>query len=554
MAKSWLRSQYKCILGLDQGLGKTVVSAATLSDLPIRKTLIVCPASVCINWQRELKKWADIDAEIYKRNARPNVNTLIVSWASLSKVFQWFKPEHLILDEVQYMKSQKAKRTKVGMKLAKEAKFVWALSGTPIPNKPIEIWPILYSCGITHLPYRDFGYKFCNGWKTPWNTEDFSGSSNERLLSDIISKKMLRITKDMAKLQLPSKTYQVIALDLPIDKREKNFKLSDLEKLDTPVNFVGLTEVMKLQGERKVKPALAHIKDLLEHEQKLLVFANHRAVISQLQEGLAGEFKHVVLVGDTTMKARQKAVDSFQNDPSVRVFLGNVEACKTGLTLTAASRAVIVESSWAPKDIEQLVDRMHRMGQHKPVIAQILTTHKSIDEYQLRRALEKLEVIDQIIKPTAQAVLDVINRGEDMNEQQSERLVAAFESIATSLDSIARIGVAKPTQKDLKALRNGTVSTTAADKPATAEAKEESTVVSEEIVETAQNSSESNDTASAEVVEASLDDCRAAMKDLLTTKGKDICKEHLTACGADSLSKLKAEDYTKFVNLCKGSM
>jgi len=540
MSVTWLKDIRKGILGLDQGLGKTVISAAALAQLPARKVLVVCPASMRISWQRELKKWANIDAQIYPQSGQ----CTIVSWASLSKIFGSHLDSHIILDECQYMKSRTAKRTKAAMKLVKSAEDVWALSGTPIPNRPIEIWPLGFSMGMIPNDYRSFGYKYCAGWKTPWNTEDFTGASNLEELSELVSKRMLRITKDMAKLQLPSKSYQIISLDLPLDKREKEFKLQDLKGKSTPLGLVGLSEILQAQGLKKVKPAVAHIKDVLEHEQKLIVFAYHKAVVAELKKELE-QFGVVELVGSTSMKARQEAVDRFQKDPGIRIFLGNTEACKTGLTLTAANRAVFVESSWSPKDIDQMVDRMHRIGQSKPVLAQFLTTHQSIDEYQLRRALEKLQVIDEIIKPSS---IDGCNeRGEDMTEEQAERIAVALERIAAALE-VAPEPKPKTTKKRGRPKKNEQSEARKAlakqvDEECKRLEREEEESLVEQIVDNV-----------AEAIEATFDDCRMALKNLLDLKGKDVCHEQLKECGAGTLSQLKEEHYSKFVGLCKGKM
>jgi len=564
MSVAWLKDIRKGILGLDQGLGKTVISAAALAELPARKVLVVCPASMRIPWKRELKKWANIDAQIYPESGQ----CTIVSWASLSKIFGSHLNSHIILDECQYMKSRTAKRTKAAMKLVKSAEDVWALSGTPIPNRPIEIWPLGFSMGMIPNDYRSFGYKYCAGWKTPWNTEDFTGASNLEELSELVSKRMLRITKDMAKLQLPSKSYQIISLDLPLDKREKEYKLQDLKGKSTPLGLVGLSEILQAQGLKKVKPAVAHIKDVLEHEQKLIVFAYHKAVVAELKEQLK-DFGVVELVGSTNMKARQEAVDRFQKDPGVRIFLGNTEACKTGLTLTAANRAVFVESSWSPKDIDQMVDRMHRIGQSKPVLAQFLTTHQSIDEYQLRRALEKLQVIDEIIKPSS---MDGCNeRGKDMTEwqvivkKQGERIALALEEISLALHhnckNVKRIAdyleqskevvEAEPKPKTKKRGRPKKNEQSEARKALAKQVDEECKRLEREEEESLVEQIVDN---VAEAIEATFDDCRMALKNLLDLKGKDVCHEQLKECGAGTLSQLKEENYTKFVGLCKGKI
>jgi len=265
------------------------------------------------------------------------------------------------------------------------------------------------------------------------------------------------------------------------------------------------------------------------------------------------------------MKARQEAVDKFQKDPGVRIFLGNTEACKTGLTLTAANRAVFVESSWSPKDIDQMVDRMHRIGQSKPVLAQFLTTHQSIDEYQLRRALEKLQVIDEIIKPSIMDGCD--ERGEDMNEWEvNQRILGALEQIALVLHdnnkNVKRIADYLEQSKEVVEAEPKPKTTKKRGRPKKNEQSELKKALAKQVDDECKRLEREEEESLveqivdnvAEAIEATFDDCRMALKNLLDLQGKDVCHEQLKECGAGTLSQLKEEKYTKFVTLCKGKI
>ena len=133
--------------------------------------------------------------------------------------------------------------------------------------------------------------------------------------------------------------------------------------------------------------------------EKLILFAWHREVMKQLQEGLA---KHGVvrLDGSTGMAARQLAVDTFQSNPDCRIFLGQIKAAGIGITLTAASHVVFAESSWTPADNEQCVDRAHRIGQASAVLAQFLVVADSIDERVLGAAIKKYRMIHNALDET----------------------------------------------------------------------------------------------------------------------------------------------------------
>jgi SWI/SNF-related matrix-associated actin-dependent regulator 1 of chromatin subfamily A len=119
-------------------------------------------------------------------------------------------------------------------------------------------------------------------------------------------------------------------------------------------------------------------------------------VIIELTAKLA-HYRCVVVTGAVGTAERQKAVESFQNSPEIRLFIGQFQAAGDGITLTAANTVVFVESSWTPAEIEQAADRVHRIGQKKAVLVQFLVIEKSFEEYMLRTAIDKRQIISEIV-------------------------------------------------------------------------------------------------------------------------------------------------------------
>ena len=416
-AIEWLGQRPKAILALDMGLGKTCVSSLDLS-VP---ALVVCPASLKLNWQAELAMWRpELSVQVVRSPKDPikGLDVTIVNYDILGKL-DLPTPTTLIVDEAHYIKNYKAKRTKLLMSLIKATSNVSLLTGTPIVNRPIELWTLLYSIGATKLGYFEFGMRFCAGWKTPWDTYDFSGSSRKGELIKVLEPFMLRMTKEEC-IDLPSKTYRIIALDLSVDKREKQFSQ---DQIDTPdsIPFEAISDIRRLNAERKLDQSISYIKDCLEQTDKIVVFAHHTHIIDGLMDALK-EFEPVMVTGSVKNEDRHVAVQTFQNNPKCRVFVGNIKAAGVGLTLTAASHVVFVEAPWSPADLQQAADRCHRIGQQNNVTIDLLTITGSIDEIILHKILTKMDVIDSVIKEST-----------DMNE----KLIAAKLRELASLFDLA---------------------------------------------------------------------------------------------------------------------
>ena len=420
----------KAILGLDQGLGKTIVAITDLTP----PALIVCPASLRQNWKDEINKWRPelrVGLVINKKYSPEfDYDILIVSYELITlftaPVINNFRPKTFILDEAHYIKNAKAKRTKRCMRLIKKIPKVRALTGTPMPNRPIELWPLLYALGQTRLSFHAYANIYCAAYRDEWGKLVVSGASNLHGLKRLIAPVLIRYEKSQVLKELPEKIYRVIALDLPVPQQEKQLNFEDIKKSKNPIPFVGVAELMQMHGLAKLPLALEFCRDALESPGKVAIFCHHKKVLDGIANGLA-KFNPVVFQGDTPMAHRQGLVQLFQTDSTRRVFIGQNSAAGVGLTLTSANRVIILESPWTPAAVAQIADRCHRIGQKNAVTVDLLTIHRSIDEHVLYRLLEKLRVINQVIQP------ERIKMSKSANTNTVAPLIAAMRAAAQAM-------------------------------------------------------------------------------------------------------------------------
>ncbi len=407
------------------GLGKTIQSIGHANAEKFQSGLILCPASLQHNWKREIEKWSTVPhkVEIYHPktfDVRGDRSLLIFpySYASMlgavKQVLEWQKYRGKIdwmsLDEVHYLKNVDAKRTKYVFAkngLIAKVKRVHALSGTPIVNRPMELFPVIANLSpesIGNMSRFEYGIHFCAGFKGPWGW-DFSGASNLKLLGmKLRSNFMVRRNKEDVLKDLPDKYPPNLVYIDPTKKAEgliRNFKTLDANlaiKRAVTADFTEISTLRRELGIEKIETAVEYIKTQLEggHE-KIIVFAHHKEVIAGLEKGLS-EFRPVSVTGDTPTLERQQRVDRFQQDKTTRLFIASIGAGAVGFTLTAASFVIFVEFSWVPGENEQATDRAHRIGQTKAVQVDFLVHEGSLDERVLKVLLGKMKAIDEFTK------------------------------------------------------------------------------------------------------------------------------------------------------------
>lgn len=382
----WLASKKHALLADQMGLGKTVQAIMAAKQVGARRIAVVCPASVRANWHREFERWWP------EFGADPFVNSynMLVrgSWYGMG-------PEVLIIDEAHYLKNRDSKRTKAVYGkdgLATRARRVWLLSGTPAPNNPAELWTHLHALapglimGKNGKPASWWGFvnRYCKTVDKGFGPQIVGGKNLDELKA-LMAPFILRRTKDEVLADLPPIRFNTLPIDGVLPSETAHDEMLVESALETGIESLAkvamhVATLRRATGMAKLKGVIDWIKDFLESGEKLVVFAHHRDVIREthasLREPLRG--KIALVTGDTG--ARQAEVDRFQNDPDCRLFIGQIQAAGTGITLTAASTVLMVEQSWVPAENAQAAMRIHRIGQKNACVVYNAVLAGSIDE------------------------------------------------------------------------------------------------------------------------------------------------------------------------------
>lgn len=405
----------RALIADEMGLGKTIQAIAWLQMHPEKRpAIIIVPAFLKLNWERELAKWMpNPDSQIVK-GTTPHTTKgkiIIINYDILphwTKVLRLRDPKVIITDECHYYKSDKAKRTKAVKMLAKGVPHFIALSGTPIENRPIEIFNAVSLIEPTLFPKKwDFLRRYCdpkhNGYG--WN---FNGASHMPELHTILSTTVMirRKKKDVLK-DLPEKVWALVPMELT-NLNEYHFAESNFiqwvqkekgteaaVKASNAEVFSSIEALKQLAVQGKLEQATEWIENFLESGKKLVVFATHHFVVDAIMERFSKV--SVKVDGRVSMTNRQEAVDRFQNDPAVQLFIGNIDAAGVGITLTAASDVAFLELPWTPGKLEQASDRVHRIGQKDSVTVYYLLASNTIEEKIAQLIDNKRKVLDAIL-------------------------------------------------------------------------------------------------------------------------------------------------------------
>jgi SWI/SNF-related matrix-associated actin-dependent regulator 1 of chromatin subfamily A len=402
------------LLADQQGLGKTLQALAYLQRNPsIRPAVVVCPASLKLNWKAETEKWTTIKAEVVKgtKPYQTKAELIIINYDIVHCWIETLRKTEfkcLILDESVAIKESTARRTKAVKRLAKGIQHIIALSGTPILNRPSEIYNTLtlVSPGLFDSPGK-FKRRYCDmkyngfGW-------DYSGASHIPELHTILtSTVMLRRLKENVLKDLPDKLFSFVPIEIDNEeeyiKAESDFiayireKKGDEKALraERAQQFAKIEVLKQLSVKGKIKASIDWINNLLSVDGKLVVFCSHHFVVDELMT----KFKSIAvkLDGRDTAIEKNKSVERFQNEEKIRLFVGNIKAAGQGLTLTASSNVAFMEYPWSPADLQQCADRCHRIGQKDTVNVYYLHGNNTIEERLIRILDRKKLVLDAML-------------------------------------------------------------------------------------------------------------------------------------------------------------
>jgi len=411
--RGFLKSKRRCILGDEMGLGKTVQAVLALNDKPPGSVLVVAPASVTGVWGEEFEKWGvpfkrDVQVIQSGRDTIEDSDSLVVvsSYGLFPKIGALDRSwDCVIFDEAHFLQGRTSQRTKAAKQL--DARTIWMLTGTPMRSRPKNLWSLLNILDRkTWNNFHKFARKYCDARQTfipgRGRVWDYDGESNQAELNEILHEKyLLRRRKEEVLEDLPDKIVQHVSItNEQILRAEKSALRKILEEYqDDGAAIVGrhIAEIRRETAAKKLNYSLEFIENLLVAVDKVIVFCYHRCMMDELTTRL-NKYRPLAISGATPSKKRQRIVKNFQENPKHRVFIGQIEAAGTGITLTAASHVVFVESSWVPSDNAQAEARPHRIGQKNPVNVYYLNIKGSIDERIAAVVRKKEKTVREIVE------------------------------------------------------------------------------------------------------------------------------------------------------------
>lgn len=424
--------EHERVICADQpGVGKTLQGIGTMVGSGVGPWLIICPNSLKENWKREIEMFSKLRPMILTDSVKRTfplfhesnmVDVFIVNIESLKKYFVAeikipegqkltlrhikFKDniklfEGVILDESHRFKSVQAQQSKFAAAICKDKKYIIALTGTPVINKPKDL---ISQLGIIQQMHRFGGYqkfveRYCSGEGNACNLKELNYFLNLHCF-------YRREKKDVLK-ELPEKVRQTVVMDISTrkeyDEAEKsliNYLKQYKQATDDQIQKSLRGEIMvrigilkNISARGKIKEAIEFISDMLESGEKFIIFAHLKDVIAEVKKHFP---KCVSITGDDSLADRQNAVDRFQTDPKVQLIVCSIKAAGVGITLTAASNIGFIESPWTYADCEQCEDRAHRLGQKDSVTAYYFLGKDTFDERMHELIQEKKGIADAV--------------------------------------------------------------------------------------------------------------------------------------------------------------
>ncbi|CAG9463977.1 unnamed protein product [Pedinophyceae sp. YPF-701] len=409
-----LRQGGRVLFGDEMGLGKSVQACATLAAYRDEwPALIITPTSLRDQWVESLEQWLHVPArEVVALSASRDVAQIasaharfvVVSYDLLSKeskamLQQGFRV--VVCDEAHMIKSPTAKRTQAALPILRKANRVILLSGTPTTNRPIELYPQLQALLPKSVRSKEeYGERYCAGGR--FGT--FTGASHsDELHAILVAGVMIRRLKEDVTKDLPPKVRRTVELRVSdrdmaplypvwsqleavgarlkeIQARRGVSAREDATGLEMEQKRI-MNQLYDMSATAKVAAVQQHLASLLAAKRKFIVFAHHQTLLNGCEAACRRAGADFIRIdGQTPADDRAEKVRRFQADANVRVAVLSIRAAGAGITLTAAALAVFAELSWTPGEHRQAEDRVHRIGQTRPVEASYLLAPKTIDD------------------------------------------------------------------------------------------------------------------------------------------------------------------------------
>jgi SWI/SNF-related matrix-associated actin-dependent regulator of chromatin subfamily A-like protein 1 len=420
----WLSRGQLRLLADDMGLGKTV---QTVMAFPKNcAAIVVCPLSVKLNWKKEIEKWRPEFNVFVSRNSRdfhlPGFGEVVIcnyenlpEYLEVKKTSLKSKPWDLtvlwpnsdmanhsknltvVIDEAQKVKNYKTKRSKRVKGLCLNAKHVWGLTGTPLENRPEDLYGILDCLRMQQVVFGSWKrfVEYMNGYKNSWGSYEW-GDPNP-IVKELLRRVMLRRKREDVLKDLPDKTYSYIKVDVPSNISK------DLDDLwEDNKDIINSGELPPFEKFSKIRAKLANSRvdtliDLIEdHEEDnvpLVVFSAHVEPLDRISEREGWK----KITGSVSQDDRQKIVEEFQSG-KLKGIAVSIKAGGTGISLTHAWKAIFIDIDWVPGSNVQAEDRICRIGQrsNKVEISRMISNHP-LDIHLFELISTKMKIIQQTI-------------------------------------------------------------------------------------------------------------------------------------------------------------
>jgi len=415
------------ILADDMGVGKTTSAVIAALETGTKKILIICPASLKINWEREIKNYTDRSVYICEgKKYSTDEDFTIVNYDILKNFYDPKDKENselvktkydlVILDEAHMVSNAQAQRTKIINNFVKDIKQVWLLTGTPMTSRPINYYNLL---NIIESPvaqnWMAYAIRYCQGYqfragnRKVWNV---TGASNLEELRERTSKQILRRLKEEV-LDLPEK------IITPVYLRTSSREYKDLmgeyyewlknkkeESSSLTIQFSKLMKVRKVIANEKVKETIEFTQNIIDQGKKVIIFTNFTDTLQLIHNHFGKE--SVYLDGSCNKVQRQFAVDQFQDNEKIKVFVGNLKAAGVGLTLTSAEVVIMNDLSFVPAEHAQAEDRAYRYGQKNNVLVYYPIFENTIEGVIYDILNTKKKIIGTVMGDEVTESLDVV--------------------------------------------------------------------------------------------------------------------------------------------------
>ena len=381
-----------------------------------KKILIICPASLKINWQREIENYTDRSVYIAEgKHFSTEHDFVIVNYDILKNFYDLKDKENslitksnfelIIIDEAHYIQNGQAQRTKLVNSFVKSVDKLWLLTGTPMTSRPMNYYNLLF---LIESPVAQNwmayairycqGYQFTAGHRKIWNT---SGASNLEELRDRTSRQVLRRLKTEV-LDLPDKIISPIYLRLKSKLYEGLmgeyydwYKNKKEESSSLTVQFSKLMKVRQVIAEEKINDTIELAQNIIDQDKKVIIFTNFTDTLQKIHNHFGKQ--SVYLDGSCSKPQRQYAVDQFQENDKIKVFVGNLKAAGVGITLTAGEAVIMNDLSFVPSDHDQAQDRAYRYGQKNSVSVYYPIFENTIEGVIYDMLSKKKNIIDTVM-------------------------------------------------------------------------------------------------------------------------------------------------------------